>query len=206
MSHKSFLKNLLFLIFAITSIVSVAQVSSRSKPTTQQAKITSFADHLWYGGGFGLSFNGGGYGGVSGNTFSIGLSPMVGYKLNNIFSIGPRLEFQYTNGRFREYSNSPIVKFNGLDYGAGVFARAKIIRYIFAHTELSYINRVYPTGYAIGNKLETERQGDNQFLVGLGYTSNTIFSSEISLLYDLLGDTQSTQLPLVYRLGFTYKF
>ncbi len=181
-----------------------SQVSSRSKRVVPEKQASNaFVDRLWYGGGFGISFSGANLGG---NTFSVGLSPMLGYKLNKIFSVGPRLDFTYTNGRFNP-GNGSIVKFNGLDYGAGVFARAKIFRILFAHTELTYINRVYPTGYnATGTKLVSERFGDNQFLVGLGYTSGYLFSSEIYLLYDLLADSQSTNLPLVYRLGFTYKF
>ncbi|MEO5583134.1 MAG: hypothetical protein ABIR66_10605 [Saprospiraceae bacterium] len=196
---------LLCLLFILT-LPAFSQVSTRSKKVAPEKVAVTFTDHLWYGAGFGLSFNSG-LGNLAGSTFSIGLSPMIGYKLNNIFSVGPRFEIQYTNGRYQAYTNTPVVKFNGFDYGAGIFARAKFVRILFAHVELSYINRVYPIDFnANFDKIVTERFGDNQFLVGLGYTSGTIASSEISLLYDLNASSQSTSLPLVYRLGFTYRF
>lgn len=189
-----------------TAIQSDAQISTRSRRLPPEKKVTTFTDHLWYGGGFGLSFSGGS-GNVAGSTFSVGLSPMIGYKLNNVFSVGPRFEFQYTNGRFQAAPGYPVVKFNGFDYGAGVFARAKFVRILFAQVEYSYISREYPKEFnATFDKITTERLGNDQFLVGLGYTSGYLFSSEISLMYDLLAPKNTTQLPLVYRLGFTYKF
>lgn len=176
----------------------------RPPAKTQKKEEVTFAEHLWYGGGFGLSFSGG-LNGLDGNTFAIGISPMLGYKLTPYISVGPRFEFLYTTGRFRTGFGGPVVKYNGIDYGAGVFGRAKFLSFLFAHTEANYVNRIYPTGFN-GNKLETERVGDNQFLIGLGYTSGGMFKSEILLLYDLTADSQSTNLPLVYRFGFTYNF
>ena len=198
MNRVRLISFLLLMTLGVQSIL--AQVSSRSRrPVATKEKSNSFTDRLWYGGGFGISFSGG-LAGLNGNSFSVGLSPMMAYKINNIFSIGPRVEFQYTNGRFRPQFNGPIVKFNGLDYGAGIFARAKIMRILFAHTELSYINRVYPVGFdASGTKLISERFGDNQFLVGLGYTSGGLFSSEIYLLLWAIGD-RSLAVP-VHWLG-----
>jgi len=172
--------------------------------THPQKETVSFADRLWYGGGFSLSFSGG-LNGLDGNTFAIGISPMVGFKLTPFISVGPRFEFLYTTGRFRNSFSGPVTKYNGIDYGAGVFTRAKFLSFLFAHAETNYINRVYPTGFN-GNKIETERIGDNQTLIGLGYTSGGVFKSEILLLYDLTADSQSTNLPLVYRFGFTYNF
>ncbi|MDZ4708461.1 MAG: hypothetical protein SH818_08700 [Saprospiraceae bacterium] len=183
---------------------SFAQVSRRPVSRSPQKETVSFADRLWYGGGFSLSFSGG-LNGLDGNTFAIGISPMVGFKLTPFISVGPRFEFLYTTGRFRNSFSGPVTKYNGIDYGAGVFTRAKFLSFLFAHAETNYINRVYPTGFN-GNKIETERIGDNQTLIGLGYTSGGVFKSEILLLYDLTADSQSTNLPLVYRFGFTYNF
>lgn len=180
------------------------RTSRRPEPASSKKENISFSDHLWYGGGFGLSFSSG-LNGLDGNTFAIGVSPMVGYKITPFISIGPRFEFTYTTGRFRNSFNGPVYKYNGVDYGAGAFARAKFLSFLFAHAEANYINRVYPTGFN-GNKLETERIGDNQTLIGLGYTSGGVFKSEVLLLYDLTADSQSTNLPLVYRFGFTYNF
>jgi hypothetical protein len=180
-----------------------AQVSRRPVSRSQEKETVSFTDRLWYGGGFSLSFSGG-FAGLDGNIFAVGISPMIGFKLTPFISVGPRFEFLYTTGRFRNFGG-PVIKYNGVDYGAGVFARAKFLSFLFAHAETNYINRVFPTGFN-GNMLVTERIGDNQTLIGLGYTSGGVFKSEILLLYDLTADSQSTNLPLVYRFGFTYNF
>lgn len=196
------------LLLSICITISDAQVSSRSRrpsQTTKKKEKETFTDHLWYGGGVGLSFSSAGVG-VSGSTFSLGLSPMVGYKITPIFSVGPRLEFTYTNGRFRQSPSLPVAKYNGLDYGIGAFTRLKILPVIFAHAELSYLSLQYPIGFTPDNKILTERQGDNRLLAGLGYTSGGIFQTEVSILYDFFNDSQSTQLPLVYRFGITYNF
>lgn len=204
MSKFKFIIILFSLIVFSDSLQS--QVSSRSRRVPQKQSKKTFADHLWYGGGFTLSFASG-FAGLSGNTFNIGISPMVAYKLNSIFSVGPRVEMTYTGGRFRQSFGLPVAKYNGVDYGAGIFGRAKLFHWLFAHTELSYINQVFPVGFTANNKILTERQGNNQFLGGLGYSSGGIFRSEVYLLYDFFNnDIQSTQLPIVYRFGFTYNF
>lgn len=195
---------LIVFLFILTTQTGSSQASRRPGLAAQKKESLAFADRLWYGGGFGLSFSSG-LNGLDGNTFAIGISPMLGYKFNPILSIGPRFEFLYTTGRFRNSFNGPVIKYNGVDYGAGIFGRAKFLPFLFAHVETNYINRVFPTGFN-GNKVETERVGDNQTLIGLGYTSGGAFKSELLLLYDLTADSQSTNLPLVYRFGFTYNF
>lgn len=195
--------SILMLVLCLSPSRLEAQIYRRQPQKEQSPEMKSFADHLWYGGGFTLNFSSG-LAGLDGNTFGIGLSPMLGYKFNSFLSAGPRFEFLYTTGRFRNFGG-PVYKYNGLDYGAGLFGRAKFLNVLFAHTEFSYINRVFPVGFN-GNRLETERVGDNQFLVGLGYTGGGLLKSEIYLLYDLTSDSQSTTLPLVYRFGITYNF
>lgn len=197
----------LILTVCLTTQSLYSQVSSRSRrvvPAKQSKK--TFADQLWYGGGFTLSFASG-FAGLSGNTFNVGISHMVAYKLNSIFSVGPRFEMTYSSGRFQQSFGLPVAKYNGIDYGAGVFGRAKLFNWLFAHSELSYINQVFPIGFSTNNKILTERQGNNQLLAGLGYSSGGLFRSEVYLLYDFFNNnTQSTQLPIVYRFGFTYNF
>jgi hypothetical protein len=171
----------------------------------EEEKPTKFVDRLWYGGGFGLNFSGG-LAGLAGNSFGIGISPMMGYKLTPVFSVGPRAEITYTNGRFRQSGSSPVATYNGIDYGAGVFARAKFLPFLFAHTELSYISFQFPVGFDNNGKLFSERQGDNRLLAGLGYTGGGTLKSEIYVLYDFFNDSQTTNLPLVYRFGLTYRF
>ncbi len=216
-------KSIFVILLAILTYSVSGQVSSRSRqntgkpglttrrtasrtPVRNAPQIETFSDHLYYGGGIALSFNGGS-GNVSGSVFNIGLSPLVGYKFNKVFSAGPRFDFLYTHGRFQAAANTPVAKFNGFDYGAGVFARAKIGPQFFVHAEYGFINREYPYDYNTNlTEILTTRQSQNQFLGGLGYNSGGILATEIYLLYDFINKSTSTQLPLVYRFGITYKF
>ena len=127
---------------------------------------------------------------------------MVGYKVTENLSFGPRLELGFLSGRYD--IGTKIVKNNSFNYGAGLFGRAKFFNVLFAHTEYGYLNQA--VAYLVNGDIETERVGSDQFLLGLGYNSGYPFGSEISILYDFLAPEDTIDLPIVFRFGFTYKF
>lgn len=127
---------------------------------------------------------------------------MVGYKINEIISIGPRFEVSLLTGRYD--LGREVLKGSFFNYGAGIFARAKFFQYFFAHTEYGYQNRAIP--YFVNGEIETERQGNDQFLLGLGYNSGYPWGTEISILYDFLAPEDTVDLPIAFRFGLTYKF
>ncbi len=143
---------------------------------------------FWYGGGIGLNF--------SGNRFDFSISPMVGYKITPEFSIGPRAEFSYTNVRLRDFSNN-VEKFNFFNYGIGVFSRYKILQQFFIHAEYQVESFSEPN---------LPRVSRNNFFAGGGYTSGGQIGYEISILWNLLDDGTSTNVPLDFRAAFTYNF
>lgn len=144
---------------------------------------------FWYGGGVGLNFGSG----FNSSQFNFSISPMAGYKITPEFSIGPRVELSYSHIRLGNGNN--VEKFNFLDYGVGVFSRYKLFTQFFAHAEYQIESRKFTDG---------TRDSRNNFFLGGGYTSGGQIGYEVSILWNFLED--SADLPLDYRIAFTYNF
>lgn len=166
-----------------------------------------FKHKLWFGGGLNLGFNGG-------NDVSIfqgGLSPMVGYKVLDRLSVGPRVGFNYSYIKFFQSGRNYVVE--PLSFNVGAFSRFKILDMIFAHVEYERFSEESIDPDLDGQvtldqdgEIYTERIGTNNFYVGLGYNSGGLLAYEISLLYNLLEPENSFDTPFSIRAGFTYKF
>ena len=85
-----------------------------------------FKHKLWYGGMFNFSIASSQFGG---SQMLIGLSPMVGYKITDFLSVGPRVSMDYIEF-FIEGTNPRVML-----WGIGPFARGKITESLFAHLE-----------------------------------------------------------------------
>ena len=165
--------------------------SQREKPQEQ-----SLMDQLWFGGSVGLGFNNSQFG----SQFFIGLAPMVGYKITDEWSVGPRIDLSYTH--IRQPSAGQIEKLSFFNVGAAVFTRYKFFKYFFGHIESGITNIPYLDRDQNGNLIVVKEQRQT-VLVGLGYTAG---GGEIVLLYDLNAPENSTQLPIDFRFGFNYNF
>ncbi|MDX2432876.1 MAG: hypothetical protein QNK35_18195, partial [Bacteroides sp.] len=85
----------------------------------------------YYGGYVNFSF---------GNYTSIGIEPMIGYKIIPRLSVGAKIRYDYVqykgnNGPSYSYSN----------YGGSLFARLSIIKQLYLHAEYAGYN--YPIDY-----------------------------------------------------------
>jgi hypothetical protein len=163
-----------------------------------QEKKASFdlKSKLWYGGGLLLGYNS--YYGS--NVFSFGLSPMVGYKITNLLSAGPRVEISYASVK---WSGSKAVSL--LDVDAGAFVRMKVFRGLFVQGELS--NNWYQEPID-NNGNKAKRQRFNQRL-GAGWNfGEGDAGSEIGIFYNfaVAKDLNTSENPLGYRFGFTWNF
>ncbi len=151
-----------------------------------------FAHRLWYGGMVNFQISGGN----GGNTLLLGISPMVGYKVNDFVSFGPRVTFNYIEG----YFPGPNLKIREL--GIGAFGRAKFSPSIFAHIEYEVLNvkEISDFGYEFGGS-------DENFYAGVGYNSalGNGFGYEIMGLYNFMEEDES-RVPIEIRIGFTYNF
>lgn len=199
------------IILMMTGLLLTQMEAQTKRPTTTSRKPVKkeWTDNLWYGGGFNLGFYGSSLAGLGGNVFFVGVSPMVGYKLLPNLSAGPRLEVNYTTGRYSDNFNGQIYKYNSITLGGGAFTRLKFLKRLFTHAEYSYLSRQNPVNIDYNRqKILFEREGDQLLLLGAGYTSGmgSGFGSEIYILYDVLEDNNTIQLPIQYRFGLTYNF
>jgi hypothetical protein len=84
------------------------------KSHKKKKKEPDFVSNLWYGGGLLLGFNGIN----NASIFSLGVSPMVGYKITPAISVGPRVEFILSSYKQIGYQATSLY-----DFDAGLFAR-----------------------------------------------------------------------------------
>ncbi len=169
-----------------------------------------FKHRLWYGLSGSLNFGGQ----TNLRTFNLGFSPMVGFKIIEPVSVGPRFIF---NSLFIKIDNGP----NGIisdvinEYGSGLFARYKPFRQFFGHVEYEYlISEEILTAPGGGllldpddpTKFATDKISKDAFYLGIGYSSGAIISYEVMLLYNALQDKNIVDLPFSIRAGLTYKF
>jgi hypothetical protein len=174
-----------------------------------------FKHRLWYGASGALNFYG--LGENAGNVFTIGLTPMVGYKIIGNWSAGPRVGVTYTNISAFDTKNVRR-KVGLLDFSMAAFSRYKIDFFpqVFAHVEYEYMNRQDAYGDQFGRiQLDAEgnvakaRQSRTNGYVGLGYNAGGLVSYEFMALYNLSLTQQERDAnvsPINIRAGFTYKF
>ena len=181
-------------------------LSNHLEAQAKKKQPERFSDHLWYGTGFGL--------GLSSNAFSLSLSPMVGYKITEHLSFGPRVIANYDYNKLIDASGQ-IYRLNNLTWGVGAFGRFKFLRSFFLHSEYNYLRVSEPasngSGFLINpenpDQILTEKTNRTELNVGAGYTSGgRRLGYEIGLLYNLLEDSNSIDLPFSIRVGLNYNF
>lgn len=167
-----------------------------------------FKHRLWYGGSFNLNFDGDGQ---TYSAFTIGLTPMIGYKIIGGLSAGPRLGFNYTKLKIQDNANQTIAV-NLTDYTLGAFTRYKVFKNFFTHLEGDFNSYQIP-GSAdqpgvlikdVNGKPFTYREKKLSYYAGVGYNSGGLFGYEITALYNFTAT--KFQNPIDLRIGFTYNF
>jgi hypothetical protein len=195
------LSAILLLALACSTDAFGQRITKKKKKDEKEA--SSFASHLWYGGGLILGFNS--FNGAS--VLDLGISPMVGYKFYGPFSVGPRFSIDYSSYKFTGYKALGIVNTE-----AGVFLRARVFRGFFLQGELSNEWRQLPQETTSGlDKFKYNRF--NQKL-GLGYNFSNGEGGggyEISLHYNFAVNSDqyavyTSEQPINFRLNFTYNF
>ncbi|MEL6926802.1 MAG: hypothetical protein AAFO94_22365, partial [Bacteroidota bacterium] len=202
-----------FLILLIGCFMTTDGFAQRKKGKSRDVdqyfdESGGFKHRLWYGGGFNLGFNG--FNGVT--QFNIGISPMVGYKIFEKLSVGPRIALDYTFIKF-PVSQNLFASAQPVSFSIGAFTRFKILPTIFAHAEYEWQNRgsIYDEFNNIifkGNdNVQIFHYPRNNTYLGLGYNSGGgLFGYEIYGLYNFNVDNTTSESPFVLRIGFTYKF
>jgi hypothetical protein len=174
------------------------ETASQRKKREKEEK--SLKNKLWYGGSFNLNF--GGQNGLS--AFTIGVTPMIGYKIWGPISLGPRIGVNYT-----ALKESGLKTANLFDFEAGIFSRVKIWGPIFAHLEAGNEWSQYRQSYDSSTQKWTKgtQERFNQY-VGLGYNNGNGGSGyDVVILYNFADqDINTNRLPIDFRIGFTWKF
>lgn len=198
MRKIAFLLPLLLLLF-LTTAQAQRRDGSQQRPSRSTSSLTQ---SLWYGGGFNLGFSGNGIT----NLFQFGVSPMVGYKIFEEFSVGPRVAIQYNYYKSRT-GNGGTDSAQPLSWAVGAFTRYKIIPSLFAQVEFEFENE--PVVLIDIDRINVVRREQNNFYLGGGYTSSRgigTWGYELVLLFNLNQSNSTIDLPYVLRVGVTYNF
>lgn len=158
---------------------------------------------LWYGGGVALGFSGTN---IS-SLFQFGLSPLIGFKITENISAGPRFSVLYSHYR-QDIGFDQVARANLFDYGVGAFARVKVVRGFFAHLEYGADYEEFPTDLnSSGTVFNTGRSLRNNGYIGVGYNDSvSVWGYDIYMLYNVLLPESSFRSPLDLRFGITYNF
>ncbi len=190
------MKKLLFL-FLFSSLLLVS--NNELQAQRERPEPPKFSDNLWYGGGIILGFQLGTFE----NVFNFGLSPMIGYRLFDEFSLGLRTSVLYTIYTIKFQGDNETIR--PLSWEVGVFARYRFPRSpIFAHAELGVENQAFPI--FVNNELIATRVEVGNTYLGAGYTSGDRVKYEILALYNLNQNQPFNQNPIEFRFGFTVGF
>lgn len=152
-------------------------------------------ENIFAGGNFTASFG-------SGYTV-LGVSPMLGYKLNNYFDAGIVVNYVYTG-----MSDYPVIVNSGYEYakvrqhtfGPGAFVRAYPVPFLFAQAQLeeNFTNE----RYTINSQQYKYNYNATSLLLGAGYasgrtkTSNTFYY--MAILFDVLKNEKSPYVDVDY--------
>ena len=162
------------------------------------------ASPFWYGTSAQLGFAANNFR----SDFVIGLVPIVGYKINDFLSVGPRGSIIF-NRSVRQQNFGDEVKFSYFTWSIGAFTRAKIYRGFFAHVEYSL--------YGEADSYTVNADGDvdvNRITRALPFAGGGISQGggpgsvgfEILLLFRLTQADRINDQPFEFRTGINYNF
>jgi len=177
---KKYAGLLLLVLFLAGTILAQSNDSTRVNPYmgsggAQKPKIT---DKVYFGGN--LFFTLGSY-------TSIGIWPMVGYKVTPRLSLGLQPGYEYL-----KYDSYYGGSYETSNYGFRVFSRYRVIPQAYAHVEYANIN--YGQQYRTpGGDIEEERNWVPFLFIGGGISQplgGTAFAY-VQILFDVLQDDNS---------------
>lgn len=186
------------LLFALCASVTDLAAQRRNSDDEYFDESGNLGHRLWYGSHFSLGFNSNGFT----SLFQFGLAPMVGFKINDIISIGPRGSVLYYNYRFNN-GGGVVEKANTTSWSIGAFTRIRPFPTWFAQLEYNIENEPI-----FNADLSVSRYERGAAYIGAGYNAGTggPIAFEALLMYNVNQPGNSIESPLDYRIGITYKF
>lgn len=152
--------------------------------------------------GLGLGYTS--YYGIS--QFSFSMSPAIGYRVTDKFSIGPGISYAYNNYGY-DTSINTTQHISASSFGVKLFAQYIVYKQFFAHAEYESTRAEFPTYYSngapTGEKTSIQVQTP---LLGVGYRSqiSTRAAADILLLYNFKDDYNSIYPNPVIRFNFLF--
>ena len=171
----------------------------------RQVENFNEAGDIWYGAGAVLQYRGGSFS----SQFRIGINPIVGYKLNNFLSVGPRASIVYNAYRFDVRGGGRLNSRNWT-WSVGAFTRAKIYRGFFVQAEYSLLSDVVITGVNPTNgQLDEIRSTRAVPFLGAGLSQGGgpgATGFEILIMFRLTQPDRLNDAPYEFRTGINYNF
>ena len=138
------------------------------------------------------------------SNFNFSISPAIGYRVNDRFSIGPGISYSYNyygadNGR----GNS--VSYNTSSFGVKGFAQFMVYNQFFVHAEYE-VTKAEILAYDQFNQLFVVKRSVQTPLLGAGYRSqiSNRAAADIVLLYNFQDNYNSIYPNPVLRFNFLF--
>lgn len=198
------------LLLCATSLSVAAQTiynSSGRKVAKKPTTPSGFnIDQLVLGGDFRFTL---------GQQLSVGVAPMLGYKLMDKFVVGARLGYSFDRMKI-DYSQLPVSAttnvFTYNTFSGGLWARYLLFESVYIHTALEY-NFFQDYQYDSNYQLVKTGIQSPSVLVGIGFRQpvSDRVSFNTTILYDVLNDPNSYYYyfgsgGIDYRLGILVGF
>jgi hypothetical protein len=151
--------------------------------------------------GIGLGYSS--YYGFSNFNFSI--SPAIGYRVSDRFSIGPGISYAY-NHYGQDYTNGPSTSVSTSSFGAKVFAQFMVIDNFFVHAEYESTKAQFLLVDQFNQPQGTVTRTVQTPLAGVGYRSqiSNRAAADIVLLYNFQDNYNSIYPNPVIRFNFLF--
>ncbi|MEP6465133.1 MAG: hypothetical protein ABJB05_02455 [Parafilimonas sp.] len=141
-------------------------------------------ENVFLGGSLSLGFGSG--------SFGVGANPEIGYSLSRFFDAGVALNVNYNSQRIYDYNGFSQGKLSSFNYGAGIFARAYPVSFLFVQLqpEENWISYNQKDNY--GNKIK-QNVSATSLIGGIGYSQRVVTQGSYFFMIglDLLNDANS---------------
>jgi hypothetical protein len=179
-----------------------AASKKRAAEAKDEAREESFwKTKMWYGAdvNYPTLYNG---------FFNMSINPRAAYKVTNWLSTGVVLKGDYTYRKLDPLQNAGFRKYESIDYGGGIFARAKIFSGLFAHVEYERsVFKINPEIDLNTNKIVTQTVVQPYAYVGLGWASGMgKWQTQIAAYRNVLDATGYVRGAWDLKFGLLYNF
>jgi len=186
---------LCFLLVAAVNFAKAQYYKTGDTTTTTNSKKKIDPSRLIIGGSLGLAF---------GDYTNINISPLIGYRISQLFAAGINVNAQYGSERLSNYNNVTIQRNQYTIFGGGVWGRVYPLDFLFVHVQPEYNAVSLKSTYYDPKTVVNDHYGVPSLLMGGGYSQPVGGRAAFSImaLYDVLQDSRSPyQNGLILRIG-----